>query len=412
MEYSLYIFAFGSFLLLGFSIHMLFTSIGNTYLNKLLAAMMLMRGLQILYFIAMNTGQTIFISILFNFLGPFLYVFGAFLYLYVRGFIRDESRFKKKDLLHFIPLLLAFIDSIPWYFLDNATRENFITNMIAQRAFFTNENFGFFPQHVSSLIRNGLLITYFILIWRIIFGSGMIKTWKNNSTVTNWILIFVVITTLSNLNLLVNSFINILSGPSTGNLFLSNYRVFVQSTILLGFFGYLFYNPKVLYGFVFVSKEYAVARKLTEKKPIDPIQADQLLDSNLLKISKSNRKQAPTISEEEIEELKKKMILLMESEKPFLNPDYSLGDLANQTALPSHHCSYILNEYFDRNFREWVNGYRVDFFIAQYPSLIKSQTIVSIALASGFKNKNTFYSAFEKVTSQKPSQYFSNLDLS
>lgn len=102
------------------------------------------------------------------------------------------------------------------------------------------------------------------------------------------------------------------------------------------------------------------------------------------------------------------MISLIETEKPFLNHDFSLGDLANQVRLPAHHCSYILNEYFGKNFREWVNGYRVEFFITQYHSLIASQTIASIALSSGFKNKNTFYSAFEKEKGQTPSQYFSN----
>jgi len=116
MDYNAYVFIFSAFLLLGFSIHMLFTNIGNTYLNKLLGAMMLMRGLQIVYFIAVNTGETFVVSLLFKSLGPFLVVYGAFLYLYVRGFIRDESCLKRRDLLHFIPLLVGFIDSIPTIF--------------------------------------------------------------------------------------------------------------------------------------------------------------------------------------------------------------------------------------------------------------------------------------------------------
>jgi AraC-like DNA-binding protein len=407
MEYNLYIFAFGSFLLVGFSVHMLFTNIGNTYLNKLLAAMMLMRGLQMLYFIAVNTEQTLIVSVLFNSLGPFLFVFGSFLYLYVRGFIRDESRLQKKDLIHFIPFLFAFIDSIPWYLLDAATRADFISDMITHRAFFIKNTFVVFPYHTTSLIRNGLLLTYFILTWRIILRSGIIKNRRNNPIVTNWILFFVVITTLSNLNLLVNSFINIFIGATASNLFLSNFRVFIQSTILLGFLGYLLYNPKVLYGFVFVSKEYAIPGKLAVKETVNWNQEEELLENQQTEIQPISRKQTPTIHEEEIDRLKAQMISLMETEQLFLNPDLSLGDLAHQMGLPQHHCSYILNEYFAKTFREWVNSYRVDFFIESYPSLITSQTIVAIALASGFKNKNTFYSAFERATGQTPSDYFS-----
>jgi AraC-like DNA-binding protein len=408
MEYNTYIFIFSAFLLLGFSLHMLFTNIGNTYLNKLLAAMMLMRGLQIVYFIAVNTGETFVVSLIFKSLGPFLVVYGAFLYLYVRGFISDESCLKKRDLLHFIPLLIAFIDTIPYYFLDAATWADFISDIITQRAFFNQKNFGLFPYYSTTLVRNGLLMTYFILAWRIVLRSGIIKNRQSNPIVTNWIIFFLVITTLSNLNLLINSFISISNGASAGNLFLSNYRVYIQSAILLGFFGYVFYKPKVLYGFVFVSKEYAVTGKSTSKDTVVQEQEGELIENQQTENIGNTRKQSPAIREEEIERLKAQMILLIETERPFLDPYFSLGDLANKMRLPQHQCSYLLNEYVGKNFREWVNEFRVNFFIERYPSLITSQTIVSIALASGFKNKNTFYSAFEKATGQTPSQYFGN----
>lgn len=406
MEYNLYIFTSGSFLLLGFSLHMLFTNIGNTYLNKLLAAMMLMRGLQMLYFIAVQTGQTDIVSLLFTSLGPFLFVYGAFLYLYVRGFIMDESHLRRKDLLHFTPILFVVIDSIPLYFLDAAARENFFSDIFAQRAFFVRNDFGLFPYSVTLFIGNGLLVTYFILIWRIVLRSGIIKNKQNHPNLTNWILFFVVITTLSNLNFLVHSFVNFYIGTPSSNLFLSNYRVYIQSTILLGFFAYIFYNPKVLYGFVFVSKEYAITGKSTNKEMVYPEQEEVPVEDQQTQIARITRKQGPAIREEEVGRRKEQMISLIETTQPFLNPDFSLGDLANTLGLPQHHCSYILNEYFGKNFREWVNGYRVNFFIEHYPSFIKSQTIVSIALKSGFKNKNTFYSAFEKETGQTPSEYF------
>jgi YesN/AraC family two-component response regulator len=176
----------------------------------------------------------------------------------------------------------------------------------------------------------------------------------------------------------------------------------------LGFFGYVFYKPKVLYGFVFVSKEYAVTGKSTWKDTVVQEQEGELIENQQTENIGNTRKQSPAIREEEIERLKAQMILLIETERPFLDPYFSLGDLANKMRLPQHQCSYLLNEYVGKNFREWVNEFRVNFFIERYPSLITSQTIVSIALASGFKNKNTFYSAFEKATGQTPSRYFGN----
>lgn len=368
---------------------------------------MLMRGLQMVYFIAVNNGQTFFVSFLFKAMDPITFASAPILYLYVRGFIKDESRIRKEDLFHFIPLLAALINILPWYFLDAATRAGVIADIIAQRAFYVSESFGIFPDREVSLFRNGLLVTYLVLIWRIVLRSGIIRNRKNNPLVINWILFFVVIITLSNLNILVNSLISIGSGASTANLFFGNYRGFIQATILVVFFLYVFYNPKVLYGYVFVSKEYASQEKQTALATIDTEHASvPVLISETTKL-KSTRNQVSSLGEEEINKLKGEMISIMETEQPFLNPDFSLGDLAHQMGLPQHHCSYILNEYVGKNFREWVNEHRVNFFIEHYPSLINTQTIVSIALASGFKNKNTFYSAFEKVTGQKPSQYFS-----
>lgn len=370
--------------------------------------MMLMRGLQILYFISIKTGQVFLVSLLFNTLGVFLFVFGSFLYLYVRGFINDESRFKKKDLIHFIPFLFALIDSIPWYFLDADTQLIFITDMIGQQSFMFKNSFGVFPQYVSSLLRNSLLLTYIIMTWRVVLTSGVLKMMKKDSIVTNWIVFFVVVTTVSNVIAILNSLVVISLGASSGNLFLGTYRVFIHSTILLVFFAYLLYNPRVLYGFVFVSKEFAVpVNQLNEAVVFLDNEEEKAQHVVTEKVPKVSRKSNVKTNEEEIDRIKEQMACLMETEKPFLNPDFSLGELASHVGLPQHHCSYILNEYFEKNFREWVNAYRVDFFIKVYPTLIASQTIVSIALASGFKNKNTFYSAFEKETGQTPSHYFS-----
>lgn len=409
MEFSLYVFSLGSFLLIGFSIHMFLINIGNTYLNKFLAVMMLIRGGQMIYFIAVNSGMTIVVSLLFRFLGPFLFLFGPVLYMYIRGYIYDQSQFQNKDLIHFFPLLFGVIDSFPIFFLNNEVLSELVSKIISEKAFFINHNFGLFPPFVSSLIRNGSLLIYFILVWKIIFKSRIILNRRRGLVLTNWILFFALITTLSNLNLLINSLINISIGASASNLFLNNYRVYIQSFILLVFFVYLFYNPKILYGFVFVSKEFALDKPKNAVIEDVVLNVDNFFGKEQSEKRATIKKQISNKNQEDIDNIKRKIIHFMHTSKPFLNHEFCLRDLAIQVDLPSHHCSYILNEYFEMNFREWVNGYRVDYFISQYPKLISSQTIVSIALASGFKNKNTFYNAFEKVTGQSPSKYFDDL---
>jgi AraC-like DNA-binding protein len=385
---------------------MLFTKNGNTYLNKLLAALMLMRGLQMVYFIAVNTGQFFFVSLLFKSLDPIIFVNSAFLYLYVRGYLKDEVRLRKNDLLHLIPFLFAFINILPWYFLDAPFRKDAVDDMISQQVFFIDDSFGVFPIQVILLFRIGIILIYLFLTWRMVVKSGIIKNRRNHPIVSHWILFFVIIATFSNFIFIVNAYIYIVSGALIGNLFFINYMSYISSAILLAFFGYIFYNPEVLYGCVFVAKNFLAPIKLTGLDMIESEKIEELIENQQNIEFTAARKQAPTFRDEEIGRFKTQMIRLMETEMPFLNPDFALADLANQMGLPNHHCSYILNEYFGKNFREWVNSYRVDFFISHFPGLIATQTIVSIALSSGFKNKNTFYTAFEKGTGKTPSQYF------
>ena len=96
----------------------------------------------------------------------------------------------------------------------------------------------------------------------------------------------------------------------------------------------------------------------------------------------------------------------MEEKKPYLNPDFSINLLAHEMNIPIHHCSYVVNYIIGKNFREWVNGYRIAHFIQEYPLQIKNKTILTLSAECGFKNKNTFYSSFKQAMGVAPSEYF------
>ncbi len=84
------------------------------------------------------------------------------------------------------------------------------------------------------------------------------------------------------------------------------------------------------------------------------------------------------------------IIVFMEKEKPYLNPKFSTQELSRMMDIRLYQCSYLTNYVIGKSFREWINEYRIDHFIQEYP------TIQTIFLESGFKNKNTFYTSFKK----------------
>jgi len=92
--------------------------------------------------------------------------------------------------------------------------------------------------------------------------------------------------------------------------------------------------------------------------------------------------------------------------KPFLNPDLSLRELANQIDIHPNHLSWILNQSIGKNFNEFINHYRIETF----KSIARAQdnkniTIEGLAYESGFNSKTVFNTYFKRDTGLTPRQF-------
>lgn len=102
-----------------------------------------------------------------------------------------------------------------------------------------------------------------------------------------------------------------------------------------------------------------------------------------------------------------KLDTLMKSEKPYRNPELSVADLSEMLGTKSHILSKVINECFEKNFRDFVNKYRVEEFIALANTVeYKRYTFLALAQEVGFNSKSTFNLAFKKLTNQNPRDYF------
>lgn len=111
-----------------------------------------------------------------------------------------------------------------------------------------------------------------------------------------------------------------------------------------------------------------------------------------------------------LSEYAKKIDLVMTTEKPYLNSDLSLSDLANHLDINTKQLSQTINSYLGKNFYEFVNHYRVKHFIQKVEdSEQEKYTLLSLALDSGFKSKSTFNDAFKKITEKTPTEYIKKL---
>ncbi len=96
---------------------------------------------------------------------------------------------------------------------------------------------------------------------------------------------------------------------------------------------------------------------------------------------------------------------VFETEKPYLNTNLSLRDLAEKIDLHPNKLSFLLNEANGTNFNEFVNSYRLAAFKQKALQPENSHlTILGLAYESGFNSKtvfNTFFKKQEGVTPRK-----------
>ncbi|MFC1512286.1 helix-turn-helix domain-containing protein [Candidatus Latescibacterota bacterium] len=101
--------------------------------------------------------------------------------------------------------------------------------------------------------------------------------------------------------------------------------------------------------------------------------------------------------------------LLMEQEQPYEKNDLVHSELASMLDIPPYQLSQLLNEHLNRNFYDFVNGYRIERakLLLKDPEYRK-RTILAIAYESGFNSKSSFNTAFKKHTRMTPSQYLTS----
>ena len=104
----------------------------------------------------------------------------------------------------------------------------------------------------------------------------------------------------------------------------------------------------------------------------------------------------------------KKLVKLMKTSKPYLEPKLTLSNLADELDISINHLSQVINQYEGKNFFDFVNSYRVEEFkIRALDPANRNFSILAIAYDSGFNSKSSFNQVFKKMTGKTPSQYMS-----
>ncbi len=124
----------------------------------------------------------------------------------------------------------------------------------------------------------------------------------------------------------------------------------------------------------------------------------------------SHKYERSSLTKEEAGKLLKTLEEFMMINKPYLDPELTLPDLAGMIKVNRNHLSQVINLELNENFNDYINKFRVEeikkYFTDQDKQNLK---ILALAYDAGFNSKASFNTIFKKVTGITPSEYRKNL---
>jgi len=154
-------------------------------------------------------------------------------------------------------------------------------------------------------------------------------------------------------------------------------------------------------------RKQIIANKILVKRNIEVVEREKELKLAQIKNNDENNKYINSgLEDEQKQNIINKVYNLMESDKLYLNPDFTLSELAKKINTSRTYVSQVINEHYNCNFKTFINDYR----IKEARRLLSDSknnniTIEAIANKVGFKSKTSFNNAFKKYIGITPSYF-------
>ena len=330
-----------------------------------------------------------FFANLIYFVDPIDYLIGPLTLYYFKSLIRGKLVFNYYLLLYCLPALLLFINVFPIYQLSTEERITFF-NALKQNLNITKSTTSYFQflslkvQFLLVEVSNVLFVLFsFRYYWRA-KKQNRINS-KNRRFIISNIFIFAIsilfgIGLVSFTALKFSSNINI--AFQLANKSRSEYYYLYTLITPLSFF----FFPKIIYGLHAKSSIYNVFQGFIQKTFKEP---EFSIKESTGQLSDRDR-----------------IVEYIEINKPFLKPDYSLYNLSKDLNIPHLRVSICFNQDLNITYPEYKRRKRVEYAIELFKAgNHKIMSIEGIATQCGFKNKSSFYLAFQREFNLTPKEW-------
>lgn len=334
-------------------------------------------------FLIISSKLILFAPYLYRTSAPFNYLVPPLGYLYVRSVLYNTNKIKKLEFLHFIPFLLVVINYIPLYILPFHEKLIIVQNVIKDYKYnfihkdgLLSENFQIF-RPIQSII-------YLYFQWKLIQKFKRIEfneKFKNHYlNISKWLTRFTIAISFT-----VFVFVSTIIGILLSSYFTTNfdYLIFITSIPLAISLFYL-----TFYVIVNIDLYIGMPNLIYE-------------DKSSKCVNESDYTQELTI-----------LIKYFEQKQPFLMQNLKIGDVSTELNIHPKLVSFLLNQFYDQNFNDFVNSYRIQYVIEMMKNgELKDFTLHGLGSKAGFANKTSFINAFKKSQNCTPTQYIFNNQL-
>ncbi|HEX2536161.1 MAG TPA: helix-turn-helix domain-containing protein [Chitinophagaceae bacterium] len=315
-----------------------------------------------------------------------LLLLGPVMFFYVQSLLNPSFALKRRDALHFLPAAGYLVFSGVVYVTDKLVLRRYYFLAEGQDPDFDSwyQALGF----LSMTVYSALSLRYFRLFRGLMLQVTSYADRLRFSWVQHFILAFLVMLGLR-LLFFIGSF-------------------FWESDYSNGWWYYLLFGI-IFYYMALSGHANAVRTKLPFEAELLENKASLTADGET-NVHPDRLEAGPAVpeagSDPQAGFWKERIGQLMDSERPYENPELTLPDLARRLGCPPSQLSRVINTAYGCNFNDFINAYRVSAVKERFSAGVhQQQTLLAIAFDSGFNSKATFNRAFLKATGQSPSDY-------
>ncbi|GAA4439061.1 hypothetical protein GCM10023188_35060 [Pontibacter saemangeumensis] len=375
---------------------LLFTRPQNRLANRMLGFLMLLLSLQSVL-VAFDTRE-FFLAFphlsKVSWLLPSL--FGPLVYLFTAKLTSQQPAWHRRDFLHFIPFVLCLLYLLPYFAQPAAAKLAYLSDF--EKA--SEDDFGTLNQ-LLNFLHLGYTGAALLLIRK---HEQRIK--ENFSSLhkirLRWLRQFVWLVFGIILFGVAVFYARLWQVPWMTDIYHYHYLGVIVCIYWIGY--------KALSQPAIFSKVQPITQEAAEPVPLydvrPDIQEESPVDEKEGTVAVKYQKSG--LRDEAADTYLQQLLGYMQEQKPYLQNELTIQELAAAVAIPKHHLSRILNERLGKNFYDFVNDYRVEEAkrLLLDPAFSHYSTL-GIALEAGFNSKPTFNAVFKKQTGLTPTAFVS-----